>query len=270
MKRASRISQAITLSVALLVTLATAACDSGEVAWDDPISLAPRGVGVGMTLGERGEIAFRPDSSDTLSPTQPADARRCPGSLRAARQGDGSFAAAWWSVRRDSSAILVASRTSADDSASWEPTIAVDTADVSRAGCRRPAPSIATSAGLVHLAYSMKAREGTGVFYAHSMTAGKSYEPAVAIIYGDRLSDSDVAADRGIVAVAYEDPSGASPQTGLAISQDWGHLFGGRTRVSSGSSATTQPLVAVRDSTIAVSWGQVAVEGRTARVGRLR
>jgi hypothetical protein len=223
-----------------------------------------------MTLGERRELAFRPDSSDTLSPTQPADARRCPGSLRTARQQDGSFAAAWWSVRADSSAILVASRTTADSAATWEATIAVDTADVSRSGCRRPAPSIATSAGLVHLSYSMKAREGTGVFYAHSMTAGQSYEPALAIIYGDRLSGSDVAADRSIIAVAYEDPSGASPQTGLAISQDWGHLFGNRVRVSTGSSATTSPLVAVRDSTIAVSWAQVAIEGRTARVGRLR
>jgi hypothetical protein len=274
MQRASRVSQIITLSVALLVTLATA-CDSGEVAWDDPISLPPPpaaadAAGERMTLGEQGEIAFRPDSSDTLSPTQPVDARRCPGSLRVVPQQDGSFAAAWWSVRSDSSAILVASRTPVENAARWEPTIAVDTADVSRAGCRRPAPSIAASAGLVHLAYSMKAREGTGVFYAHSMTAGQNYEPALAIIYGDRLSASAVAADRGIVAVAYEDPSGASPPTGLAISLDWGHLFGDRTRASSGFSATTNPLVAVRDSTIAVSWAQVAIEGRTARIGRLR
>jgi hypothetical protein len=121
----------------------------------------------------------------------------------------------------------------------------------------------------------MKAREGAGVFYAHSMTQGRSWEAPVAIVYGDRVTAASVAADHGLVAVAYEEPSGAEPRIGLALSRDWGHIFGVRMRGSSGVGAATQPLVAVAGRQVAISWLQRADGEKTAgasrivRVGRL-
>jgi hypothetical protein len=126
----------------------------------------------------------------------------------------------------------------------------------------------------------MRSAEGFGVFYAHSMSAGKTYESALTIVYGDRLSRVAVAADKGTIAVAYEDPNGVTPQIGLAISQDWGHIFGVRTRGSTGVGAATDPDVAVTGREIAITWlvGQTGAGGaansdaspsRIVRVGRL-
>jgi len=115
------------------------------------------------------------------------------------------------------------------------------------------------------------------VFYAHSMDRGGSYEPAATIVYGDRLTPAAIAADKGSVAVAYEDPSGATPQVGLAISRDWGHIFGYRGRGSTGVGSATLPRVAVTSREIAVSWmqGSSAADAngratRIVRVGRLQ
>jgi hypothetical protein len=122
----------------------------------------------------------------------------------------------------------------------------------------------------------MRAREGIGVFYAHSMTLGESFEPAVPVVYGDRPGAAAVAADEGVVAVVYEDPSGANPQIGLAISEDWGHSFGGRVHGSTGIGPATEPHVAVTGRRIAVAWLQRSRDADTAsrgtrlvRVGRL-
>src|SRR5262249_55549086 len=168
---------------------------------------------------------------------------------------------------------------SLDRGQSWGRSLVVDSLDASVAGCSRPAPSVAASTGFVHLAYGMKAREGAGVFYAHSMAQGRSWEPPVAIVYGDRVTAASVAADHGLVAVLYEDPSGTEPRIDLALSRDWGHIFGVRMRGSSGIGAATQPLVAVAGRQLAISWLQrahgeeegddTARASRIVRVGRL-
>jgi hypothetical protein len=201
------------------------------------------------------------------------------GSVRAARLDDGALVATWWRVRPDSSAVLVAGLSSEGDG-SWHDIIRVDTLDVSSAGCNRPPPAIAASAGFVHIAYAMRASEGVGVFYAHSMNKGHSYEPPVTILYGDRLSRTDIAAEKGTVAIVYEDPSGSAPQIGLAISRDWGHIFRDRVRGSTGIGAATNPQVAIAGREVAVSWlvGPIgtgdgthsdARASRIVRVGRL-
>jgi hypothetical protein len=147
---------------------------------------------------------------------------------------------------------------------------------VSVVGCTRPAPSIAASGGFLHLAYAMRASEGTGIFYVHSMTRGRAYEPPVAIVYGDHLTRTAVAADAGVICVAYEDPNGTNPQIGLAISRDWGHIFGERLRGSTGLGGAAMPEVAVTGRQVAVSWLQRAASAdaavrptRVVRVGRL-
>lgn len=258
--------------LAALLTLASTSCGD-RIAWTDPMSL-PSALGdERLTVDESGRVRVVRDTSLNLTPS--TDPRVCPGSVRAARQDDATLVSVWWSVREDSSVVLLAAL-SPDGGSTWRPTVAVDTADASVAGCSRPAPVIAASSGFVHIAYSMKAKEGTGVFYAHSMTHGQSYEAPVAIVYGDRVVQAAVAADKGNVAIAYEDPSGATPSIGLAISRDWGHIFMDRVRGSTGIGPASMPQVAVAGNQIAVSWLQgsrgtdsALRVARIVRVGRL-
>jgi hypothetical protein len=259
----------------LVMVPCVAGCTVDDVAWTDPLSLSSAsGADAHVTVDSRGRARLVSDTSVSVVPEQ--DQKACPGSVRTARQDDGTLTAVWWSVRADSSSVLLAA-VSPDGGVSWRPAVRVDTADVSVAGCNRPAPAIAASAGFVHVAYAMRGSEGVGVFYSHSMNTGKTYEAPVAILYGDRLTRTAVAADRGTVAVAYEDPSGSTPQIGLALSRDWGHIFGDRIRGSTGVGSATDPQVAVTGREIAVSWIVSSAAGdsdagpaRIVRVGRLQ
>lgn len=251
------------------------ACGGGDIAWTDPLTLSSTLDDARLTVDSRGRARFVIDTSVNVTPAN--DSTICPGSVRAARLDDGSLAATWWSARRDSSALLLAA-VSVDGGATWHPIARVDTADVGGTGCDRPPPAIAANAGFLHIAYAMRAAEGVGIFYAHSMNGGKTYEAPVTILYGDRLTRAAIAADKGTVAVAYEDPSGTTPQIGLAISRDWGHIFRDRARGSTGVGAATNPQVAVVGREVAVSWLVGAGGGggnsdaratRIVRVGRL-
>jgi hypothetical protein len=272
--------QAIRIRRALLLALlaTVAGCGGDDVVWTDPLTMSTASDDARLTVDTKGRARLVADTSVGAHSTE--DSTACEGSVRAVRLDDGALAAAWWSVRPDSSAVLVAAL-SADGGASWRNVIRVDTVDVSSTGCNRPAPAIAGSAGFVHLTYAMRATEGVGIFYAHSMNDGRSYEPPVTIVYGDRLTRTDVAAEKGTVAVAYEDPSGSRPQIGLAISRDWGHIFRDRIRGSTGVGAATSPQVSIAGREIAVSWlvgpigsgsGGLSDAGasRIVRVGRLQ
>jgi len=249
----SRLTEAIRIHRRLLLValVLLPACSGGDVAWTDPLTLSP-GAGDGqLKVDRKGRVGLVPDAS--IGVTSALDSAACAGTARHALLDDGTVTVTWWSVRPDSSAVLYAA-SSPDGGSTWSPRVRVDTADVNTTGCNRPAPSIAASAGFVHIAYSMRASEGVGVFYAHSMNDGKHYEAPVTIVYGDRLSAAAVASDRGNVAVAYEDPSGSRPQIGLAISRDWGHIFRDRTLGSTGVGAAIAPQVAISGREIAVSW----------------
>jgi len=253
--------------------LGAAACGGDDVAWSDPLTLSARNGDLRLAIDGKGRVRMVVDTSVSVVPT--SDARACTNSVRAARQDDGSLTAVWWSVRDDSSALLLAA-VSPDAGRTWRSALGVDTADVASVGCDRPAPAISANSGFVHVAYSMRGSEGVGVFYAHSMNEGRSYEPAVTILYGDRLTRAAIASDKGTVAVAYEDPSGSTPQIGLAISADWGHIFRDRVRGSTGVGAATDPEVAVAGRQIAVSWIVGSIGGaseagptRIVRVARL-
>jgi hypothetical protein len=283
----SPLPQAIRIVRALLLALVllAAACDGDDIAWTDPLTLsgAASDADARLTVDTKGRARLVTDTSVSIVPGDSAHA--CAGSVRTARQDDGSMVAVWWSVRSDSSARLLAA-VSSDAGNTWHQAIRVDTADVNTTGCNRPPPAIAASAGFVHVAYAMRGSEGVGVFYAHSMNAGKSYEPAVTILYGDRLTRTAIASDRATLAVAYEEPSGSAPQIGLAISRDGGHIFRDRIRGSTGVGAATNPEVAVAGREVAVSWTVGSMGGgggagggagdsdarstRIVRVGRLR
>jgi len=272
-------TQATRISGRLLLAalVAAAACAGDDVTWTDPLTMASASGDARLTVDAKGRARLVADTSISAHPT--GDTSACGGSVRAARLDDGTLVATWWSVRHDGSAVLLAA-VSADGGGSWRNVLRIDTLDVSSTGCDRPAPAIAASAGFVHVAYAMRASEGVGIFYAHSMNKGQSYEPPVTILYGDRLTHTDVAAEQGTVAVVYEEPSGSTPQIGLAISRDWGHIFRDRVRGSTGVGAATNPQVAVAGREIAVSWlvGPIgtgdgadsdARASRVVRVGRL-
>ena len=201
----------------------------------------------------------------------------CPASLRIARSGASGMEqhAVWWSPRPDSSARLIASR-SMDGGRSWETPIPVDTVDRSDVGCRRPAPAIAadSATGAVHVAYSMHALEGTGVFFAHSMERGAIYHWPVVIVYGDALVEVAVSVLRDTVAVAYTDPNMRRPRIGLALSHTMGHIFEERLVVPGGGNlAASAPDVALAPGRIAVSWVERGSAGEAtvfARTGALR
>jgi hypothetical protein len=250
--RVRRVFQAIKIARTLLLAglLLASACGD-ELQWADPMTLPAGDANSRLQVDEKGRARLVSDTSVSIVPAH--DSAACIGTIRTARLDDGSLAAVWWSVRPDSSANLLASL-STDGGTNWRPVIRIDTADVSVVGCTRPTPAIAASAGFIHVVYAMRASEGAGVFYAHSMNAGGSYEPAITIVYGERLTRAAVAADKGTVAVAYEDPSGSAPQIGLAISRDWGHIFPQRIRGSTGVGAAMNPDVAVANREIAVTW----------------
>ena len=257
----------------LAALLMATGCAGDDIVWSELVALPASEGDARLLVDDKGRARLVTDTSLSVVPT--SDPHTCAGSVRAGRQEDGSFVAVWWSVRDDSSAVLLAA-VSPDAGRTWRPPLRVDTADVASVGCSRPAPAIAANAGFVHVAYSMHASEGVGVFYAHSMNDGKSYEPAVTILYGDRLTRASIAAEKGTVAVAYEEPSGSTPQIGLALSRDWGHIFGDRVRGSTGVGSATNPEVALAGRQVAVSWTVGSVGGesgarltRIVRVGRL-
>ena len=225
-------------------------CAEPPVAWDE--MRAPRTVGDALAP----DGTLRADSMSRLAARiAPPESAYCPGSLALSRAGRRLFAA-WWRVRPDSGAVLLAAHTE-DDGRTWSPAAPVDTTDQSVSGCHRAPPAIAadSASGYVHVVFSLLGREGPGLFYAHSMDEGATFHSAVPIFYGDRLGRSSVAADGDVVAVAFEDPNSRRPRVGLALSRTMGHIFEERLLpVSDDNEAATRPLAAVRGRSLAVAW----------------
>lgn len=230
----------------------TLACGgSAPVTWEATRSAQPAAPSVAISA--RGDIV--PDSLATLALRTVVPAVSCAGSLRLAAAG-GKLFAAWWSPRRDSTALLLAS-VSGDSGRTWRKPSWVDSTDHGPSGCARTAPSIASDSatGYVHVTYAMQATEGPGLFFAHSMDGGATFHSPVPILYGERLGVTSVASSGDHVVVAFEDPGSRTPRVGLALSATMGHIFEHRVMpVSDDNSAATQPLVAVSGHRIAVAW----------------
>lgn len=254
--------------VASLLVCAVLACARDDVVeWNEPSKQAAGAFPGKFAVDSLGAVRFasRPVSVD--APTDLATGA-CRSSVRIAL-GNASGTeryAVWWSARADSSAMLLASR-STDGGATWNAPERVDSLDRSNVGCARPAPAIAfdSATGYVHVAYAMHAPDGTGVFFAHAMDRGAMYHSPVAIVYGDRLVDVDVAALRDTVAVAYSDPNMRHPRIGLALSRTMGHIFEVRipavARTGSGDAAATSPAVALAPGRIALAWIERDIAG---------
>lgn len=251
---------------ALLLLVLLSACDAPAVEWSDPVVLRV-GADQRLILDSAGNPSAVPEPSIASSP--PLGSRICASSWRVAR-GTGGLHGAWWAVRQDSAAILYAA-VSTDSGRSWGVPVAVDTLDRSSRGCNRPPPALAMVGDDLQLAYSMIAPEGTGVFYAHFM--GAMLHSPVAVIYGDRIVATAIAADSDLVAVAYEEPNGSRSQVDVALSSTQGHIFETHETASRGVDVAAQPTVALSGHRIAVAWwtrepGDTAAS-RVVRVGRL-
>lgn len=186
----------------------------------------------------------------------------CPASVRAARVGQ-RIVAAWWTVRRDSSAILNVAW-SPDGGSNWSAPVVADSTDRSARGCGRPPPAIAadSASGYVHLAYFAESKSGRGIFFAHSMDGGKTFHSPVPIVFGDNPAFVSVASSGDRVAVAYEDPNSAQPAVGVAVSTTMGHIFHTGEVVSSDAERARQPSVIVRGDTVRVWWSDHAPDPR--------
>jgi hypothetical protein len=147
----------------------------------------------------------------------------------------------------------------------------VDSLDVAKIGCRRPGPSIAVSDdGSVHVAYSIQAPEGYGVFFGHSMNRAINFHDPMIVVYGDRLSATSIASSGSRVAIAYEDPSGSVRRIDVALSNTQGHTFEPREHASPDEMAAMHPRIAIRDTVVALSFAGTDSTQRAARIGYLR
>ena len=253
---------------ALSATALLNGCADAPIAWDQPAPLS-------ATLAPTGRIAVAPDGTVRAvadsSPAPPAHPGQCAASVRAARDTTGEWYAAWWSARPDSTAEILVARS--PDGVRWEPPIRVDTMDAGRTGCRRPAPAIDAWGGHVHVAYSMAAREGAGIFASHSMDRGVLFHTPVAVMYGERIGETAIAARGNLVAIAFEDPNSAQDRIALAFSNTMAHLFQHRETVSPPGGSARAPRIAVADGRIAVAWTRAsggAAPSWVARTGAIR
>jgi hypothetical protein len=238
----------------VIAAAAVLACGRETVRWtDERRASAVIAPGARLTLQPGGVPAMIAAWLPLVPPVDSAAA--CPGSVVAVRaRGDTAYAA-WWDVRPGGDTRLLLAR-SDDGGLRWRAPVVADTGARDTLGCRRPPPAITADSlnGGVHVAYFLRAAEGAGVFVVHSMEAGTMAHAPVPVVYGDRPSAAAVASRGDTVAVAFEEPNGASPRVWLALSRSGGHIFEERFRVSPASTEATRPGVALRDGRVAVAW----------------
>jgi hypothetical protein len=238
-------------------------CTDDRVRWEAARSAPADTIGALAVNGD-GTIGYIP----AVATSAPNDSLACPRSAVTVVDG-GSAWAAWLRRRPDSSVAVVAAR-SDDGGATWTAPAMVDSVDVGRAGCSRPRPSIAEAGGYVHVSYSLKAPEGFGVFFAHSMDRGATFHSPMIVVYGDRFSETATAAHGMRVAIAYEDPSGSVKRLDVALSKTQGHSFEPRERASPAEMPATRPRIAIRDTIVALSFAGMDSTSRALRIGRIR
>jgi hypothetical protein len=257
--------------------LVLGACAKSPVEWrgDAREVTMPAGGDENMAPSDA-HLVLAADGSTSLSPipgvaTVPADTAACPGSLRVSALSATEIYSVWWS-RRDAGRALLLSARSDDGGGTWTPAVPVDTTDRGGSSCSRPAPAIAADAtsGYVHVTYFLNSPGGPGVFFAHSMERGELFHSPVPIMYGERPSETAVAAADSMVIVAFEDPNSQRSEISLAMSRTWGHIFlKDRPEASTGTPAAVKPLVAFRAPMIAVAWHD-STKAVVARVGMLK
>jgi len=162
---------------------------------------------------------------------------------------------AWWAVRSDSNGVLSMQR-SPDGGRSWQPPVEVDDRDRGSRGCSRPAPGISydSASRYVYLVYFLDARDGSGVFFAHSMDEGRMFHSPVPVVYGNYPAHASVAGHGDSVVVVFEDPNSTTPRLGIVLSQTTGHIFEQRGEVTPEEVRASLPWVSLKNNRIGVWW----------------
>jgi DNA-binding beta-propeller fold protein YncE len=186
----------------------------------------------------------------------------CPASVRATSAGK-AILAAWWSIRDDSSGVLLVAQSN-DSGKSWNAPVIADSTDQSVRGCARPAPAIAadSTSGYVHVAYFAEPMRGRGIFFAHSMDSGRTFHSPVPIVFGDNPGSVAVASDGDRVAVAYDDPNSVQSAVGIALSKTMGHIFQPGEPISNASERAKQPVAELSGDRIRVWWSDYSDDPR--------
>lgn len=181
---------------------------------------------------------------------------RCIASLRIAGDSGVPAIAAWWTVRSDSSAVLMTSRVVSGGS--WSAPVVADSTDRGTRGCGRPPPAISVDpvSGSAHLAYFLEPASGGGVFFAHSMDSGSTWHAPIPIVFGRHPARASVASRGDRVAVAYEDPNAEQPLIDVALSTSMGHIFEDRVLASSPNGRARQPVVRLTGDSVHVWWSE--------------
>ncbi len=270
--------------LASLRILGAAALVAG-CSWDDPPVewQAPTPIAAGVDTTAQYAARWTPGASpevvvrtgvDPLAAT-PDVVPACPGSWVGAAAVRGTRWSAWWQIRADSSALLVAEQR--DSLGVSLQRVTVDSVDTALLGCARPAPSIAVDSanGYVHLAYYMVAPEGPGLFYSHLMDARlKRFEPPMAIVYGEKPVRVNVASRGDTVALAYEDPNSEVGRIAMSMSLTSGHLFEQTARLipvsTSSQQASAPEIVRLSGAQLWVGWREASQSGSAYLLRRAR
>ena len=241
-------------------------CTAGPIAWGDALeepATSPTNYGMAREQGGR----THRDSTKLRPPVTPG---QCTASVQVWRDEAGVAYAAWWALRPDSTADIVASATT--DGGSWSAPARLDTADAGRVGCNRPPPAIAGDGDNLQVVYAMRAREGPGIFLAHSMDRARTFHSPVAVVYGEKLGLASVSAAGNFVIVAYEDPNTTPTRISIALSTTMAHLFEYREVISPEDVAASRPLVYTDGKRVELSWSRAGSDStrRIVRRGTVR
>jgi hypothetical protein len=211
-----------------------------------------------------GDVAYRrsqlgdPDTrSSVLSANLPSVSgavAHCLRSIRTAGAGSDLFRV-WWTARSDSGVVL-SMQHSPDRGAIWELSLVVETRDRGRRGCDRPAPGIFydPTRGYLYLVYFIEAKDGAGVFFAHSMDKGGMFHSPVPVVYGNAPVAASVAANGDSVVVVFEDPNAMTPRIGIVLSHSTGHIFEARGEASPDNVPAVEPWVMLDHRNVTVWW----------------
>jgi hypothetical protein len=258
------------LLVALLPFWAVG-CATDAVRWEPPErSQATMLPSAELVLG----LADHPGVIERfVAPLEP-NAPRCEGSLRFTQARGDTAWAVWWSPQDGGRMALLAAR-STDEGLNWGEPLAVERPDPGRAGCERPAPSLAVSSatGAVFFVYAQP-EDGAWVTRLRSVNGtGTALTAAVEVVRGDSASTATVAVDPATVAVAYLVRSGALVEVRLALARSSGQILDRRTLVAPAARVVSPPLVALRGDRVAVAWNESDAGDRPlaiVRSGRIR
>lgn len=108
--------------------------------------------------------------------------------------------------------------------------------------------------GYLHIVYFIEAKDGAGVFFAHSMDKGRMFHSAVPVVYGSVPAAAAVAANGDSVVVVFEDPNAMTPRIGIVLSHSTGHIFEARDDATPDDVPAVGPWVKLDHRKITVRW----------------